>query len=241
VRPIDSLGVFGTMVGLAMVPALGSGGLDAWETTSIAGVIGSGMGITLWSARRRISDAIEGEGYDEIRPARPEEAEAIHSLAVESFGPAVTDKATIASFIRRNPRIFWVLTDQSEDATISMIKGYGCLIPLSHVQQRAIEGGQFNLESLTPSNIPRYRSNIAAIYIGAIVGRRRRSRAKILGFMEAQARSDALKSKTRTVYAKAVTNDGLRTVVRRKFDPVFPGFAGMHCYFKKAVVDVTTA
>lgn len=233
---LDRMGQMAAVSGIVAVPALGADGWQTWELISASAFVTAGAYIG-WPGVRVVLGSLftSPMPYYEIRPARVADAEAIHALGVSSFGTGVTGKAQILSFIRQCRSMFFVFERRSLDRTHSEIAGYGCIIPISHLHTRQIEDRKFSIAELTPVHLPRGRANVAAIYIGAIVGRGKSERGKLLGYLEAVAGEQARKTRTKTVYAKAVTDDGLRILNKKGFLPVDPSLTGIGAFFSTTV------
>lgn len=214
-------------------------GADGWSPWELAAVISfPAAALLFWLLHNYLEpfrDWLLGVGNTVIRPARESDVDAIHTIGCQHFGSSITDKDTIRSLIKRNRKIFWVMDGKSHDGTVSTICGYGCIYPLNSDQTDLMERGHFSLTALAAENLLRSRARPKSVYIGAIAANGWRIRAGMLSHVELLATEAARRTETRVVYAKAVTNPGLRLVKRRQFEPVIPHMDGMNTFWRKRV------
>lgn len=103
-----------------------------------------------------------------------------------------------------------------EDASGRM-RGYYCLIPLTKDGEKAIKEGVFSLKKLSSSYVRSNKDKYTPMYIAGIYGGNSGIvNAAIIGELQGYLKAH----KTRTIYARAQSRDGLYWLRKYNFNPV---------------------
>jgi pimeloyl-ACP methyl ester carboxylesterase len=156
----------------------------------------------------------------QVDDASPEDAWNIHDYALRMFGEGVTPEDIVMQFIAHGG-IFKVVKRiiVTEDGRREQFSGYFCVIPLSGNATRsartgALRGNQFTMEHVAVSD-----ERTAALYVGAVAGRDRYSRALILGSLRFHLEQQFVRG-IKSVLARPLTRDGLRIAEKNLFKPL---------------------
>lgn len=151
-------------------------------------------------------------------PASFSDLEEIHQMAFEFFDGDVSTLESMTALHQHNDKIFWIVRGNRKRAQ-KKIDGYFCVLPLKEapaklVMTEVLRGAKITNEHLAAGDDKPY-----ALYVGAIAAQSLFSRAAALnylvGFLDACRRQEIV-----NVYARPVTNDGLRVCRHHGFEIV---------------------
>jgi len=156
----------------------------------------------------------------QVDDARPEDAWNIRDYALRVFGEGVTPEDIVMQFVAHGG-IFRVVKRiiMTEDGRREQFCGYFCVIPLSVEAARLARSGELRGNQFTMRHVAATKELVAALYVGALAGRDRYSRALILGSLRAHLEQQFVRG-IRTVLARPLTRDGLRIAEKNLFAPV---------------------
>lgn len=214
---------------------------DALGDYWLVKVIGFSVGILLLALAALIS--ISSHVYERIVGAvygathvidfcSKHEVEIVHHFAKTFFGNEVTDPEKIHLIIRKyrnGLRIAKKFTDEG----VSII-AYIFYFPINKSTVEKIHKYEFDVKDLKASDIASHPRYGYAMYIGAIAGRGVVAKAQMLSVLM-DKQDEAKKTKTKTVYARAASRDGLRLLKKRGFKPVHTKADDVECFFMKVV------
>lgn len=170
----------------------------------------------LYGAINRISDC------------RDSEIERVHDFATDFFGEDVTGVEKIRSICkkyRNGLKVGYSVNDRD-------IVGYIFYFPLNKTAVTKIKEFTFSAKDLTDTDVAKHAKYGHAMYIGAIAAKGFMAKAQMMGALK-MAEQEAIKTRSKTVYARAATQPGLRILLKHKFEPVHPNAVGVgNFYFK---------
>ena len=169
-------------------------------------------------------------GVDHILTCSNRDVEAVHKFAMKFFGNAVTNPDQIRKILSKYK--YGLKIGISHRNGSKDIIGYFFYFPLNKVAVDKIKKFEFDVTKIEKEDVstkPRYGQ---AIYIGAIAANSLSARAQMLGALK-QAVEEAKLTKTKTVYARAASMDGLRILKKHGFLPVHPRANEEGCFFFK--------
>ena len=155
--------------------------------------------------------------------ARHDDLPLIYKMAYNYFGGEVSSLTTMRAWQDRNPEVFSILyrVRRKRYAETREVVGYFCAIPLTRRGLSKILAGEYS-RNLLRQDIQSPRKPCAAIYIGAIVGVSQKAKGNIL-LMASREVESSLKSRTRTILTRPITEDGLRIALKNGFAPMNQG------------------
>lgn len=146
-------------------------------------------------------------------PARLEDLNFIHELAISFFGEPVSDLGLMREWWSVNENVFWVLrrVTTAQAFKNEEIVAYFSVIPVTPQAASLLRDGTITGASIPSSAIVPADQSYDAVYIGAVAGKYTLSKALVIlsltTYLESTARSRSIE-----VLARPVTADGLRVV-----------------------------
>ncbi|MGA9996866.1 MAG: SIR2 family protein [Pyrinomonadaceae bacterium] len=164
----------------------------------------------------------------ELRPARKDELEALHSFCVNFFGNEISPLRQMCEWYDKNPEIFWILLENraAGNSSTKEIVGYYSVIPLTKeaaelISQEQITGAQFKAE-----HIVRKDGKPAAIYLGGIaaeghdIAKGLGGKAGSLVVASIVQRLSEVRRNRLPIYSRPITDIGLKYLNDFGFVPV---------------------
>lgn len=174
---------------------------------------------------------MDGESYQIINP-RDEEIEAVYRFAQAMFGDEVTPESVIkkiTSKYKSGLKVAKRKTDEGE-----FVVGYIFYFPINKSVVDRIIRYEFSAKDLCESDVCKNERYGYAYYVGAVAAKGFRAKAQMLGALKSHEDLVRL-TKTKTIYAKAASDDGLRIIKKSGFVPVHAMADGTGCFFKKTL------
>jgi len=170
----------------------------------------------------------------ECYPARRSEFSKIHQMGVEFLGEDISPLSKMHSWHNINRDIFRVLyrVKKSSSGKTKTFVGYYCITPITEngahiLEKNEIRGSAFLAEHIVKQNRKPY-----AIYIGGLCAKGLLARGNLRSVVYNEVRNHWAK-RTKIIYTRPVTKDGLRLVADYNFYPVWPREAGkIDCLYK---------
>jgi hypothetical protein len=170
---------------------------------------------------RLVSNSERPRRKFESRPARFDELSVINELAVKLFGQGVSDLDLMQDWWKVNPGVFWILhrVTAASGYRNEELVGYFCVLPVNAEGKAQLRSEKITGATLGASVIVPPTQRPKAVYIGAIAGSDRSSKAAIVLSL-----TTFLKSLETTgpidVLTRPVTDDGLRIAQQYEMKPV---------------------
>ena len=161
-----------------------------------------------------------------IRRAKTENLGEIDRLARKEFGDDASSLQEIRRLYNLDNYIFWVVYTNSK----RNLRGYLALIPLTEGGEKAIKYQCFNGENPAEEHMAIGEKKPAAIYIGAIYGDSFRAKGTAVAGLQSRLEGRHFYN-VKKIYARAATQDGLRLLTGRGFQPVIPTSAEVGAFF----------
>ncbi|MEI2387285.1 hypothetical protein [Breoghania sp. JC706] len=164
-----------------------------------------------------------------VEPCNFADLNQIDTISNNVFGDESSNIEQIRRIYSIDHKSFWKVFKRRDDGKIS-INGYFCIYKISKSGISAIKNGTFNGANpdrawLDTSN----QKNKKTYYIGAIYSKSRYGKAAALSGINAifnERNPSAL-------FARAATEDGIRSLNSNKFEPVTPRRVGIGAYYTK--------
>lgn len=166
----------------------------------------------------------------DARPARGEELRVINELATKLFGQGVSNLQLMHDWWKVNPNVFWVLhrITSAPGYRNQELVGYFCVLPVNDATRDQLREERITGATIPAAGIVPPAGHKGTVYIGAIAGTDRSSKASILlslsTYLESLAALNGL-----LLLARPVTDDGLRIAQQYEMEPVQqPGLGHMY-------------
>lgn len=152
------------------------------------------------------------------RCARAQDLARVRNFAKSFFGEGISPIVAMRRWHKRYNKIFWLLEVRSASLDAAPLRGYYCMIPVTSAAAEDLEGELLDGTTLQPEHIEPVTDRAAAVYIGAIAARGFFARGSVLNHL--RGRLTELDGRGIPIYARPVSEDGLRLLVKDQFKPV---------------------
>lgn len=180
---------------------------------------------------RMILDWVYGENYQISRPTNDEIVK-VHEFAEKHFGGSVTSPEIIKSITEKYRAGLKIAKRDLKMGEV--VVGYIFYFPINKKTVDKILKFEFSAAELNASDVASRAKYGYAFYVGAIAAKGFRAKAQMLGALKAYE-DLAKQTKSKTIYARAASSDGLRILKKHGFEPVHKKANSVDCFFKKLV------
>ena len=159
------------------------------------------------------------------RNVLPDEVGQILDFAKVHLGPVgLPTEDQLRDLLKINPKLYYVIEGRP-DPLSGKVSIVGCftILPLKTGAVRGLESGELTGASIKADHICRLKGAPKAFYIGSVIGSDFWTSVIAIKKLGQEITRLCKKHKIVTLYARPVTNDGLRLVRKRKFKNVIDG------------------
>lgn len=173
-------------------------------------------------------------GGDPCRIRRPtdEEISDVYTFAKDYFGDSVTDAETIRQITKKYKDGLKLAKRRKNGKNV--VVGYFFFFPINKTTVEKIRKYEFAAKDLSAADVASRPQYGYAFYIGAIAAEGWRARAQMLGALKANEEI-AKYTRSKAIYARAASKDGLRVLRKHGFYPVHEKADDVDCFFKKKI------
>lgn len=160
------------------------------------------------------------------------DVDSVYHFASSFFGETITSQNQIRLILRKYKGGL-KLAKKRTKAGYSLV-GYIFYFPINKEIVDKIHKYKFSVGELTPKDIATQAKYGYAMYVGAIAGKGLIAKAQMLSLLM-NYEQEAMKTKTKTIYARAASSDGLKLLKKNGFEPVHARADDIDCFFRKVV------
>ncbi|MEE2944233.1 MAG: hypothetical protein VX444_03580 [Pseudomonadota bacterium] len=161
-----------------------------------------------------------------VELATEDDLSMIDSLSSQAFGLVASNLQQIRQLYEVNSDTFWKIVDRKSDETV----GYFCILWLTSEGERQIEKQIFNGPCPDPKALQTIARSGCPAYIGAVYARGARARGVALAALTVHLKV----KRSKRLYAKAATDDGIRVLKKYGFRLLSPGADQVGKYYVRA-------
>lgn len=156
-----------------------------------------------------------------VRRAKRNDLKLAYEFCQGMFGDNFATYNSVKRWFSHNDKMFWIVEKVRKNAaaTISEIRGFYSILPLSRAGEKALLDGEIDGRGFLIDHIAKDTESSVALYVGVIASKGIRFRGAALGSLITNLTS-TLERKPCRIYTRPTTGDGLRIAKQRGFEAV---------------------